>query len=85
MPIEINGKRYYRTSEACRKTGISRATLFQWISQGVLTELLRDRKEWRLFTEDDLQKIKAEKSKIKVEKVRRVGITQRTALRRQRS
>lgn len=64
MPIEINGQTYYRTSEACIKTGISRATLFRWLKGGVLKVSYRDRRGWRLFTEDDLNNIKAEASRV---------------------
>jgi len=71
MPIEINGHTYYRTMEVCRKTGISRATLFRWINQGIFSTLLRDRRGWRLFTEDDLNKIIAENGKVEVERVPR--------------
>lgn len=69
MPIEFDGQVYYRTSEICRKTGISRATLFRWISQGILKKLLRDRRGWRLFTEADLNTVKAEVNRIEVEKI----------------
>ena len=68
MPLKLDGKTYFRTAEACRETGISRATLFRWISQGVLTQFLRDRRGWRLFTEHDLNIIKAEVKRIEVEK-----------------
>ncbi len=67
MPIEIHGQIYYRTSEACKETGISRATLFRWLKEGILKESLRDRRGWRMFTEDDLSKIRAEATSIKVE------------------
>ena len=67
MPIEINGQMYYRTSEACEKTGISRATLFRWLKEGILERPHRDRRGWRMFTEDDLNKIKAEARRIEVE------------------
>ncbi len=60
MPIEINGQRYYRTSEVCTEVGISRATLFRWIREGILKKSRRDRRGWRLFTEDELKKLKAE-------------------------
>ena len=66
MPIEINGQTYYRTSEACAKTNISRATLFRWLKAGLLDEPYRDRREWRIFTEEDLTKIRAEASRINV-------------------
>ncbi len=67
MPIEINGQVYYRTSEACRKTGISRVTLFRWLKGGILEKLHRDRRGWRMFTEGDLDKIQVEATRIKVE------------------
>lgn len=67
MPIEINTQTYYRTSEACMKTGISRATLFRWLKAGVLNKSYRDRRGWRLFTEDDLNKIQAEANRVEVE------------------
>ena len=69
MPVDINGQTYYRTSEACRETGISRATLFRWLKEGIIKELHRDRRGWRMFTEDDLNKVRDEAKKIKVEKI----------------
>lgn len=67
MPIEINGQVYYKTSEACKKTGISRATLFRWLQTGILEKYYKDRRGWRLFTDDDLNKIRNEAEKINVE------------------
>jgi len=67
MPIEIDGQKYYRTSEACAKAGVSRATLFRWLKAGILEKSYRDRRGWRIFTEDNLSKIQAEATRIKVE------------------
>ena len=69
MPVEIDGKVYYRTQEVFRKVGISRATLLRWLKAGVLKRLSRDTRGWRLFTEEDLNKIlmKANKVEIKEE------------------
>lgn len=64
MAVNINGKTYYRTIDACRRAGISRATLFRWLKSGILPEAYKDRRGWRLFTERDLQKIEAEAFKI---------------------
>ena len=69
MPREINGQRYYETSEVCQKAGISRPTLFRWLKRGILHRLHRDRRGWRLFTEDDLRKIQAEANKVEAEDV----------------
>jgi excisionase family DNA binding protein len=67
MSIEIDGQTYYRTSEACKKTGISRATLFRWLKLGILEKHYKDRRGWRIFTEEDLNKIQAEAKRIEVE------------------
>jgi predicted site-specific integrase-resolvase len=67
VPIEIDGQVYYKTLEACKKTGVSRATLFRWLKTGILEKQLKDRRGWRLFTEADLNKIRAEATRIEVE------------------
>jgi DNA-binding transcriptional MerR regulator len=67
VPIEINGQTYYRTSEVCVKTKVSRATLFRWLKAGVLEKCYRDRRGWRLFTEDDVCKIHAEANRMEAE------------------
>jgi len=64
MPTVINGEKYYRTAEVCRKAGISRSTLFRWISDGSFEDVqMIDRRGWRLFTGDDLARLKAEAGK----------------------
>ena len=69
MPTEINGEVYYITSEMCEEAGISRPTLFRWLRQGVLKEIRKDRRGWRLFTEEELNKIKAETRRIEVKEM----------------
>ena len=65
MAIRIDGETYYRTSEACRMAGISRATLFRWLREGILEDVARrDRKGWRLFTQDDINRIKSEATRV---------------------
>ena len=60
MPITINGKTYYRTADVCRAVGISRTTFFRWLNDGVFTEAEhRDRRGWRLFTQDEVDNLKA--------------------------
>jgi predicted site-specific integrase-resolvase len=67
VPIKIQGKIYYRTSEACHKIGISRATLFRWLKAGILERKYKDRRGWRIFPEEDLTLILSESEKIEVE------------------
>ena len=71
MAIMIDGQNYYRTIEVCREVGISRATLFRWIEEGILEDIiLRDRKGWRLFSRDDINRIKSEATRVNCEKYR---------------
>ena len=69
MPREIDGKRYYETTEVCAKVGISRPTLFRWLRRGILKKLHKDRRGWKLFTEEDLNKIQAEATRIEIDQV----------------
>jgi excisionase family DNA binding protein len=65
MPVAINGQKYYRISEACRMIGISRTTLLRWLRQGNLKlPEYRDRRKWRLFTEDDVNKLNQEANRV---------------------
>jgi excisionase family DNA binding protein len=65
MPLTINGQTYYRTTEVCETVGISRTTLFRWLKEGVFEEVARrDRRGWRLFTRDEVNKLKAEANRI---------------------
>ena len=65
MPLRVNGQTYYRTAEVYRMVGISRATLFRWLKEDILKEAkYRDRRGWRLFTEDEINRLKAEANHI---------------------
>lgn len=65
MAVTINGKTYYRTAEVCRMVGISRTTVFRWLKEGIFKEAgHRDRRGWRLFTEDEVARLKAEVNRI---------------------
>ena len=65
MPVTVNGQTYYRTAEVYRTVGISRTTFFRWLKESILREAeQRDRRGWRLFTEDELNRFKAEANRI---------------------
>ncbi len=68
MSIKINGIVYYRTKEACKKAGISRATFFRWLKEKQINDVKqKDRRGWRLFTDKDIKKIKEEAEKIVID------------------
>ena len=65
MPIMVNGQTYYRTSEACQMVGISRATLLRWLKQKQLNiHEYRDRRQWRLFTKNEISKLTLEANRV---------------------
>jgi predicted site-specific integrase-resolvase len=66
MPITISGKTYYRTIEVCRIVGISRNTLFRWFREGTFADVENvDRRGWRLFTEEDINRLKMEANEVR--------------------
>jgi len=78
VTIEIEGQIYYKTLEACERTGISRPTLFRWLKEGILDKSRKTRRGWRLFTEEDLITIRTEAKKIKIESVSPRGKNDKT-------
>ncbi len=65
MPVTIDGEIYYRTAEVYRRVGISRNTLFNWLRDGVLGQTQRrDRRGWRLFTQNEVDKLKNETNRV---------------------
>jgi predicted site-specific integrase-resolvase len=67
MMLEINGTQYYRTHEACLKAGITKNTFLRWVARGSYPDVnCRDRRGWRLFTEDEVKRLQAEVNKINI-------------------
>lgn len=60
MPVEIDGKNYYWVFEVCREARVSRSTLLRWLKRGVIQEPIKDRRGWRIFSEEDMKRIKTE-------------------------
>ena len=65
MSISINHQTYYLIAEACAIAGTNRNTLLRWIREGRFTDVkTRDRNGWRLFGEDDIERLKNEVNKL---------------------
>lgn len=48
----------YHISEVAERVGVHPRTIKRWIKEGKVEEVDRDRRGWRLFTEEDVKKIK---------------------------
>ena len=65
MPVTIDNRTFYRTAEVCRMASISRSTLLRWLKDDYLKiNDYRDRRCWRLFTKDDVEKLVSEANRI---------------------
>lgn len=51
--------RTFSTEEAATELGISKSTLLRWIREKRIGDVRRDRNNWRVFSERDIQLIKA--------------------------
>jgi DNA-binding transcriptional MerR regulator len=47
----------YKTIDVCSRFDISRATLFRWESEGLLSGVERDWRGWRIYTERNVKEI----------------------------
>lgn len=60
MTVQLDGQTYYNIGEACELVGISRDTFLRWVRKGKFPDVKhRDRNGWRLFTQDDIHRLKA--------------------------
>ena len=67
MAWTIDSHRYYGTSEVCSMVGISKDTFLRWVRTGLMEDVKhRDRHGWRLFTDDDLCRLKAKVNHINI-------------------
>ncbi|HUJ79047.1 MAG TPA: MerR family transcriptional regulator [Nitrospiria bacterium] len=49
----------YKTQDICRLFDISKATLFRWEREGLISNVGRDWRNWRLYDDKNVQEIKA--------------------------
>jgi len=48
----------YKPQDICRLFDISKATLFRWEREGLISNVGRDWRNWRLYTDKNVQEIK---------------------------
>ncbi len=51
-------KKRYKTRDICGLYDISKATLFRWEREGLLSRVGRDWRNWRVYSEDNLKEIR---------------------------
>lgn len=53
-----NSKKRYKTIDVCKLFDVSRATLFRWEREGLISGPPRDWRNWRVYTAQNIQEIK---------------------------
>lgn len=58
MNMYSRGKKRYKTRDICLLFDISKATLFRWEKEGLITGVGRDWRNWRVYTDENIKEIK---------------------------
>jgi hypothetical protein len=67
MALKIDGQVFYTTSEACQKAGTNRFTFLRWVKTQKFTDVgFRNHNGWRLFTQADINRLKATRKVVMV-------------------
>jgi len=56
---KTKAKPRYKPQDICRRFDISKATLFRWEREGLISNVGRDWRNWRLYNDKNVQEIKA--------------------------
>ena len=54
----MKGNIKYYTRDICAMFDISKATLFRWESEGLISGINRDWRNWRIYNDENIEKIK---------------------------
>jgi DNA-binding transcriptional MerR regulator len=55
--VQDNSRKRYKTIEVCELFDVSRATLFRWEREGLISGPSRDWRNWRLYTAQNIKEI----------------------------
>lgn len=65
--VDENGDRHpaYLMKQALEKAGVSESTFYRWIRSGRVADVkIRNRANWRIFTEEDIARLRQESSRV---------------------
>ncbi|MER3424435.1 MAG: hypothetical protein C4293_15665 [Nitrospiraceae bacterium] len=55
--VDADTKKRYKTYEVCKLFNVSRATLFRWEREGLISGPPRDWRNWRIYTAQNIKEI----------------------------
>ena len=54
----LNARKFYKTNQVCKLFDVSRATLFRWEREGLISGPQRDWRNWRIYSTQNIKEIK---------------------------
>ena len=54
----MNKDKKIYAKDICRLFDISKATLFRWENEGLISSIARDWRNWRIYSKDNVEEIK---------------------------
>jgi hypothetical protein len=70
--ILIEGKQMLSTVEAAKLIGVSKSTLLRWLDEGLVDDVERDWRGWRVWRSRDVERVKAFRQAYHSEPIRRI-------------
>jgi excisionase family DNA binding protein len=62
----------YTTAEVARRVGVCKSTLLRWIHEGLLPDVGRDWRGWRVWRSRDVERVKAFQKAYHSKPIRRI-------------
>ena len=62
----------YSTIEAAKFVGVSKSTLLRWLDEGLVEDVERDWRGWRVWQSGDVERVKAFQKAYHSEPIRRI-------------
>lgn len=56
--MQATAKKRFKTIEVCKLFDVSKATLFRWEREGLISGPARDWRNWRMYTAQNIKEIK---------------------------
>lgn len=56
--VSVASKKRFKTIEVCKLFDVSKATLFRWEREGLISGPARDWRNWRMYTAQNIKEIK---------------------------
>jgi len=64
---------FYTAKEVCERLQVSKKTLFKWEREGEIPSIQRDWRMWRMYSEEDVERIRLLIERKRKEKMERIG------------